>query len=159
MDVQISKLRLNLMVAVILVAASGPAVAASRWKPVSTPALVNAGPMLLARLNVQGRNYALYRDMQTQGYLFATKGRREPIGDSLARAIRSDVVNLAWKIEYQAKLAKQIRGSCQKTAALVVVPATDDLVQICSVERSYLRDAQALSGRIDKLLARKVARR
>jgi hypothetical protein len=115
--------------------------------------------MLLARLDVRGRSYTLHRDTQTQGYLLVINGRKEIIADNIARAIRSDIVNLAWKIEYRAKLAKQPRGICQKTAAVIIVPATDDSVRICSEERGYLREAQGLVVRIDKIVVRKLARR
>jgi len=134
------------------------ATAANRWKPVNSGSAAKVGSMLLARLDVRGRSYTLYRDMQTQGYLFSINGRKENIADSMARTIRSDIVNLAWKIEYQAKLARKPRVGCQKIAAVLIVPATDDLVRICSEERSYLRETRNLVARIDKVIIRKLAR-
>lgn len=138
---------------------TSPAVAASRWQPAQPPATDMGGPLLLSRLSVKGRIYALFRDPKSQAYLLSIRGHKEIVDEVSARSIRSEMVGAAWKMQYLARLAHHPLGQCRSPAAEVVVPATDDRIRVCIRETAPLRDLQLIASRLEKRFPRKFARR
>lgn len=142
----------------ILFAAATPAHAGSaKWTAVQTAP--NLAPMLLAKVKVDSRSYALYRDPQTQECYLMHKNRKSPVSEEQVKVLRSRAVNLAWKIRYQAKHAAKPVRACQASIGEVVVPATDDSVRICGKDRASVKEAQAISTNFDKILAVNIAKR
>lgn len=140
---------------------SAPALAvANKWKPVQ-PDQAALAPLLVAKVKVDSRSYALYRDPQTQACFMVHKSRKTPVSEEQVKSIRSQAVNLAWKIRYQAKHAANAKAvnACQAPAGEVMVPATDDAVRICRADRASVKEAQLLSSNFNKILAVKVAKR
>jgi len=131
--------------------------ASAKWTAVqAAPPLA---PMLVAKVKVDSRSYALYRDPQTQACFLVHKNRKSPVSEEQVKAIRSQAVHLAWKIRYQAKRSAKPAKSCRAPVGEVVVPATDDAVRICRVDHVSVKEAQAIGSNLNKILAVNIAKR
>lgn len=142
-----------------LLATTAQAHAASAKKWTAVQAAPPLAPMLVAKVKVDSRSYALYRDPQTQACFLVHKNRKSPVSEEQVKAIRSQAVHLAWKIRYQAKHSAKPARSCQGPAGEVIVPATDDAVRICRVDRASVKEAQAISSNLNKILTVNIAKR